>query len=122
MSNNEWRNLAPNLVRQRLIIEANTIDFIDNPELISSYLKQLSALTGMVTMRDPIVYSAHEDGYGAWQHWKTSGASFYSYPARNGDLPLITLDCYTCKPFETEIVVNFTKDFFNVTDIVYKEV
>lgn len=118
----EWKNLAPNLIRQRLIIEANTESFIADESLIREYLIELSKITGMTTMREPIIYTAHEDGFGAWQHWKTSGASFYTYPPRNGDKPLLTLDCYTCKPFSVIDAVNFTKLFFQTTDIVWKEI
>ncbi len=122
MKHIEWKNLAPKLVRQRLIIEATTDVFIDDMNQISEYLKQLTTVVGMTAMQDPFVYTAHEDGYGAWQHWKTSGASFYTYPARNGDKPLLTLDCYTCKPFNVEKAVSFTKNFWNTTEIVWKEV
>lgn len=117
-----WKNLAPNLVRQRIIVEATTKVFINNKSEIAEYLRQLTKIVGMTPMRKPFVYTAHEDGYGAWQHWKTSGASFYTYPARKGDPCLITLDCYTCKPFNSQKAVNFTKKFFNVIDIVWKEI
>jgi hypothetical protein len=117
-----WKNLAPNLIRQRIIIEATTTNFIDNKVMISKYLKQLTKIVGMTAMQDPFVYTAHEDGYGAWQHWKTSGASFYTYPARKGDPCLITLDCYTCKPFNSKKAVLFTKHFFNTIEIVWKEI
>jgi len=119
---NKWKNLAPNLIRQRIIVEASTKDFINDELRIAQYLKQLTKIVGMVSMRDPFVYTAHEDGYGAWQHWKTSGASFYTYPSQNGDPHLITLDCYTCKPFDSEKAVLFTKEFFNTIDIVWKEI
>lgn len=120
--NNRWKNLSPNLIRQRIIVEATTKDFIEDKSIISEYLKQLTKIVGMTAMREPFVYTAHEDGYGAWQHWKTSGASFYTYPARNGDPHLITLDCYTCKPFNSKKAVSFTKKFFNTINIVWKEI
>lgn len=34
----------------------------------------------MEKLSGPYAYSAHDIGYGGWTHWKTSGASFYSYP------------------------------------------
>jgi S-adenosylmethionine/arginine decarboxylase-like enzyme len=116
------KNLAPNLIRQRLILEANTSLFINDPQKIATFLKELSRITDMTIMREPIVYTAHEDGWGAWQHWKTSWASFYTYPARNGDQPLVTLDCYTCKRFDIEKVVKFTQSFFKTTEIVWREI
>lgn len=118
----DWKNLAPNLVRQRVVVEATTENFINNPEIIADFLKKLTIKVGMIACSEPFVYTAHEDGWGAWQHWKTSGASFYTYPARCGDRPLITLDCYTCKPFSAETVVIFMKEYFETTDIVWKEI
>ena len=117
-----WKNLAPNLCRQRIIIEATVENFIEDPTVIADYLRKLTEVVGMVPCREPIVYTAHEDGWGAWQHWKTSGATFYSYPSRNGDPALITLDCYTCKPFVTEKAVMFTENYFKTKEIVWKEI
>ena len=103
-----WKNLAPQLVRQRIIIEGTT-EKIVGPEQIKDYLVQLAGVTNMETLSDPKVYSAHEMGWGGWIHWKSSGAAFYSYPTKP---PLFTVDCYTCKPFSVEEAVEFTRSYF----------
>lgn len=114
----EWKNLAPDLVRQRVIIEGTT-DKIVEPEEIKRYLDELAKVTKMEKLSGPYAYSAHDMGYGGWIHWKTSGASFYSYPT---DKPLFTVDCYTCKPFSGEEAAEFTKKFFSAIELVWKEV
>lgn len=114
----EWRNLAPNLVRQRVIIEGTTKKIV-KPQQIKDYLNALSSVVDMTVLSEPVAYSAHEDGYGGWIHWKTSGAHFYSYPTYK---PLFTVDCYTCKAFSIEKAVAFTEKYFDAIEIVYKEI
>lgn len=112
------RNLAPGLIRQRVVIEG-TSEKIVTPEQITMYLDELANITGMEKLSGPYVYSAHEMGFGGWIHWKTSGAAFYSYPT---DPPLFTVDCYTCKPFSAKEAAEFTRKYFSATDLVWKEV
>ncbi|MDO8183780.1 MAG: S-adenosylmethionine decarboxylase [bacterium] len=113
-----WKNLAPGLVRQRVIIEATTEKLVE-PEQIKDYLLKLADITKMEVLSGPVAYSAHDMGYGGWIHWKTSGAAVYSYPTNP---PLVTVDCYTCKPFSAEKAANFTQEYFQAIELVWKEV
>lgn len=115
---NTWKNLAPNLVRQRVIIEATTLEIV-NPAQIKAYLLELAKVTDMEVLSKPLAYTAHDMGYGGWIHWKSSGAAFYSYPTEPA---LLTVDCYTCKPFSAEEAAKFTQKYFNTIDLVWKEV
>lgn len=114
----EWRNLAPGLVRQRVIMEGTTKKIVE-PEQIKDYLEKLAEVTKMEKLSGPYAYSAHDMGWGGWIHWKTSGAAFYSYPTNP---PLFTVDCYTCKPFSAEEAAEFTRKYFNAIELVWKEV
>ena len=116
--NYQWKNLAPDLCRQRVIIEGTT-KIIVTPDEIKKYLTELAEITKMEILSGPYAYSAHEMGYGGWVHWKTSGASFYSYPTSP---PLFTIDCYTCKPFSAEKAADFTREYFKAIDLVWKEI
>jgi len=116
--NSNWKNLAPGLVRQRVIIEGTTEKIIE-PKQIEEYLSKLAKVTDMEVLQGPVTDSAHEMGWAGWIHWKTSGAAFYSY---NTEPPLFTVDCYTCKPFSAEKAAEFTRTFFNAIDLVWKEV
>ena len=113
-----WKNLAPDLVRQRVIIEATTPQIV-TPNQMRSYLLKMAEVAEMQVLSGPYAYSAHEMGYGGWIHWKSSGAHIYSYPT---DPPLLTVDIYTCKPFSVEKVVNYTGEYFDVIEIVWKEI
>ena len=96
-----------------------TTNAIVEPEQIKSYLRKLAQVTNMEILSEPETHSAHDMGYGGWIHWKSSGAAFYSYPTNP---PLFTVDCYTCKPFSVEGAVKFTRQYFNVIEIVWKEI
>jgi S-adenosylmethionine decarboxylase len=113
-----WRDLAPGLTRQRVIIEATTKSIVE-PDAIKNYLSKLADVVGMEALSKPHAYSAHDMGYGGWIHWKTSGAAFYSYPTNP---PLLTIDCYTCKPFSAENAARFTREHFDTIELVWKEV
>ena len=113
-----WKNLAPNLIRQRVIIEGTTEKIVE-PEQIRSYLSELAKITDMEVLSEPEAHSAHDMGYGGWIHWKSSGAAFYSYPTNP---PLFTVDCYTCKPFSAEGAAECTRKYFNAIELVWQEV
>ncbi len=114
----QWVNLQPSLIRQRVIIEALTPKLI-RPRQMVAYLRELAKLTDMKIINGPKAYSAHDMGFGGWVHWRTSGAAIYSYPTNP---PLVTVDCYTCKPFNAQQAAEFTANCFKATKVVWKEV
>ena len=113
-----WKNLAPNLYRQRLLIEGTTKVMV-GPKEIKTYLLELADVTKMEVLAGPFVDSAHEMGWAGWIHWKTSGTHFYSYST---DHPLFTVDTYTCKFFDAKKLVDFTQKYFSALEIAWKEI
>ncbi|MBU1038990.1 S-adenosylmethionine decarboxylase [Patescibacteria group bacterium] len=113
-----FKNLAPSILRQRLIIEALTENLV-TPEQMVDYFKKLAEVVNMEIINGPQAYSAHELGFGGWVHWRTSGATIYSYPCSP---PLVTVDCYTCKPFDVAEAVKFTAKYFQTLKIVWQEI
>lgn len=112
------KDLAPGLLRQRVIIEGITESIVKEKE-IHSYLLELSKVLKMRPLREPYTYPAEDMGFGGWIHWVTSGAHFYSYTTNP---PLFTVDAYTCKAFSVEKAVDFTRNYFKAKEIVWKEV
>ena len=55
----EWKNLAPHIIRQRVIIECTTKNLIE-PTQIKDYLLKLAEVTKMEVMSGPYTSSAHE--------------------------------------------------------------
>ena len=121
----QWRNLAPALTRQRVLIEGTTLEIVTPPQM-KAYLRELADVAQMEVINGPYAYSAHEPGYGGWVHWRTSGAHIYSYPTDSPfgrmEHPLFTVDMYTCKPFDPKTVAEFTRGYFQAVEMVWKEI
>ena len=111
------RDLAPEIYRQRLIIEGYPTEPL-KAEDIKRYLRQLSDELKMIILIDPVTHRSDTYGEAAWIHWESSGAHFYAW-----DVPRLffSVDIYACKEFDAEDAVEFTQKFFNASDITYKE-
>lgn len=125
-----WANLAPHLCRQRIIIEGLTDKLYVEADIID-FMEKLSHKVGMRKLGEPFAYPAEDMGYGGWIHWVTSGAHVYTYPAevtgsefvtKREPQALVTVDAYTCKPFSLPRAIEFTREYFKCTDIVWREI
>jgi len=58
----------------------------------------------------------NNSGYALWMHWKTSGVQMYTW---DNEL-FFAVDLHTCKGFEPNIAIDFTKGFFQCTEIIDK--
>jgi len=111
------KDLAPDIYRQRLVIEGYPARTITDED-IKTYLAELSINTGMVQLIQPVTHRSDLYGWAGWIHWETSGAHFYAWEQPR---LFFSVDIYTCKAFSPESAVQFTRDFFNVTDIAARE-
>jgi hypothetical protein len=109
-------DLAPEIHRQRLVVEGRPPDII-GADAITHYLRDLSAVCDMHVLLDPVTHQSELYGWAGWVHWETSGAHFYAW-----DRPVrfFSVDIYTCKAFDALAVVDFTSEFFATTDVVAK--
>ena len=108
-------DLAPEIHRQRLVIEGNVRQSISAGE-IKDYLTGLSTVTDMVPLMIPMTHQSDLYGWAGWIHWETSGAHFYAWdqPRR-----FFSVDIYTCKAFDPQDAVNYTVDFFSPTETTW---
>ena len=106
------RDLAPEIHRQRLVIEGYPVAPIQAVQ-IQDYLAKTSEVLGMTVLRDPVTNHSARYGWAGWIHWETSGAHFYAW-----DEPALffSVDIYACKPFDAFAAVEFTREFFGITD------
>ena len=113
----DYTDLAPAILRQRLVIEGYP-SFPITAEHIKDYLKKLSDVTEMVTLIEPVTHCSDLYGWAGWIHWETSGAHFYAW-----ERPLLffSVDVYTCKAFDPQKVVDFTQEYFKTTKVTFKE-
>src|SRR5262245_51624701 len=106
-------DLAPGIVRQRLVIEG-TCDTRIGEDAIRDYLARPSGVCDMRALNDPVTHHSARFGWAGWIHWETSGAHFYAW-----DTPIFfSVDIYTCKPFDPAKVVRFTAEYFAAIDVV----
>ena len=106
-------DFAPMIHRQRLVVEGTCSKPI-TAEQITDYLTKLGDVTDMVVLTEPVMHQSPLYGWAGWVHWETSGAHFYAW-----DQPVLffSVDIYTCKAFDPDAVVSFTRDYFNATKI-----
>ena len=112
-----YRDLAPDIFRQRFVIEGTRQQPITDAE-IREYLRRLSDVCGMIVLLEPVTHRSERYGWAGWIHWETSGAHFYAW-----DEPgvFFSIDVYTCKPVATAEAVEFTRAFFDADEIVSHE-
>lgn len=120
-----WKDLAPNVFRKRLVIEAKFSGIKLSKKLIEGYLKDLTSELRMTVIFGPLVHPfargfdpSKYDGYEGILIWAESGVSFYSWERFN----FFTVDIYTCSDFNSKTAVEFTKKRFHTTEVAWKEV
>jgi S-adenosylmethionine decarboxylase len=109
-------DLAPTICRQRLVIEG-TCDTPISDIAIRDFLVGLSEVCGMRILLDPVTHRSDRFGWAGWVHWEGSGAHVYAW-----DRPVLffSVDVYTCKTFDMESAVDYTRRFFEARQIVAK--
>jgi hypothetical protein len=106
-------DLAPGLVRQRLVVEG-LVDAPINEAAIARYLRELSEVCEMDLLQGPVTHRSPRYGWAGWVHWEASGAHFYAW-----DDPLFfSVDLYTCRSFDSVRVLEFTARFFSTSRVV----
>jgi S-adenosylmethionine decarboxylase len=111
-----WQDLAPDILRQRLVIEGVPARPVDDA-LIRSYLSALSRVVDMVQLLEPVTHRSDLYGWAGWIHWETSGAHFYAWEQPR---LFFSVDVYTCKVFDVDTAVSFTQDFLSAGTVVAK--
>lgn len=110
------RDLAPEIHRQRLVVEGYPSRAITDSD-ITEYLQKLSVVTDMLTLIEPVTHRSDRYGWAGWTHWETSGAHFYAWEQPR---LFFSVDMYTCKPFDPRAVAAFTREYFGATELVYR--
>lgn len=106
-------NLAPDIVRQRLLIEGNFAVEI-NSQRVESFLVGLARRLGLRTYGKPTIHSpggagkAENQGYDAFIPLIDSGISLYVWSEKKFFAALL----FTCKEFDVDSAVSYTRDFF----------
>jgi S-adenosylmethionine decarboxylase len=112
------RDLAPSIVRQRLLIEGIIgIDVV--PDIIKSYFNDITRALHLRAYGEPIIYSpsgmGSEDnqGYDAFVPLIDSGIALYVW----SNARFASIVIYTCKSFDATVAVEATRHLFAMKDI-----
>jgi len=120
----EFVDLAPNIVRRRLVVECIHKNNFDEQK-IYNYMVNLSKVMNMTIVTMPVTNYVEEYGFSAYMSWKESGMHVYTWNNdENNDRPnFMSIDIYTCKNFEIKDVIDFTRLTFidEITDITWRE-
>lgn len=118
-------NLEPRVFRQRLIMEGHyNLKQIDG-EVIRKYLAKLSKVLEMRIFSGPYSWPPDKWDYpkvklhelNGFVAWTESGAHVYAWRF----CKFFTCDIYSCKRFNANEVIEFTKKFFKSKDAVHQE-
>lgn len=113
------KNLAPDVMRQRLLIEGFYSITVD-PDVIEKYFKTITENLNLRMYGKPIIFSPAGDGksenqgYDAFVPLVDSGISVYIWSNRKFFSGII----YTCKSFDEQMALDTTKKFFGMSEIV----
>jgi len=112
------RNLAPHILRQRLLMEGiYSIEM--NRDALARYMSGLAAHLDLRAYGEAVIYSpgglGKEDnqGFDAFLPLIDSGIAAYVWSAAR----FFSIVLYTCKGFEAERAVDFTRDFFGASSV-----
>ena len=112
------KNLAPNIMRQRLLIEGFYKIEADK-KVIENYFKTITEALNLPMYGDPIIFSPggkgkeKNQGYDAFVPLIDSGISVYIWC----NSKFLSLIIYTCKSFDENKALEVTKNFWNIDEV-----
>ncbi len=112
------KNLAPNIKRQRLLIEGFYSIDVDK-SVIEKYFKGITDYLQLKMYWEPIIFSPggegkkKNQGYDAFVPLIDSGISVYVW----SNAKFLSLIIYTCKDFDENKAMEFTKDYRKLNEI-----
>jgi S-adenosylmethionine/arginine decarboxylase-like enzyme len=115
-----YKNLAPDIQRQRLVIEGT----LHNPfkaEEMDRFCREMTKVLNMTEVTAPFCNYDPDYGWCAYVHWKESGMHIYAWDDRSPCF--FSVDIYTCREFQVESALNYVKDFFkeNLIEVTWKD-
>lgn len=112
-----FQNLAPMIHRQRLVVEG-TPTLAVGAQTIADYLRRLGKVLDMRVLTDPVTHRSERYGWAGWVHWETSGTHVYAWEQ---PILFVSIDIYTCKPFDPRLAREFTRSELQLTKVTTKE-
>jgi hypothetical protein len=115
------RDLAPDITRQRLLIEGCYTSLVDR-DTVQRYLLTLAAHLELQSYGEVVIHSPsgigkeQNAGFDAFLPLIDSGISLYVWSARS----FFAVVLFTCKRFDVEQALQFTRQFFSAAEIEHQ--
>ncbi len=112
------RNLAPEVFRQRLLIEGRYAGAVTR-ERLTGYLLGVAAHLELKAYGEPVIYSpaglgkAENQGFDAFLPLVDSGISAYVWSSAR----FFSIVLYTCKGFDAASAVAYTREYFGASEV-----
>lgn len=112
------KNLAPNIKRQRLLVEGFYDREVDK-QIISDYFTWITTYLHLRMYGEPIIFSPggegkqENQGYDAFVPLIDSWISVYVWTSTK----FLSLIIYTCKDFDEQKAIAFTHDFRKLQEV-----
>jgi hypothetical protein len=112
------RDLAPDIVRQRILIEGYYTVAVDE-DVIREFFAHLTSRLDLRMYDAPVVFAPggegrHDnEGYDAFVPLIDSGISLYVWTGPR----FLSAVAFTCKAFDAETAVATTREFFGMTEV-----
>jgi S-adenosylmethionine decarboxylase len=114
------RDLAPEITRQRLLIEG-TYAIEMNQSVVESYLLGVASHLNLRTYGKPMIHApsglgkVENEGFDAFIPLIDSGISLYVWSSAKFFATVL----FTCKTFDVEKALTYTTEYFNTSDFEY---
>jgi S-adenosylmethionine/arginine decarboxylase-like enzyme len=111
------RDLAPDVTRQRLLVEGFYTRDVDE-SVVREFLRDLPVALELRTYGEATVHApggagrADNEGFDAFVPLIDSGISLYVWSERR----FLAVVVFTCKAFDVDRAVDVTRDFFALSD------
>lgn len=112
------RDLAPDIVRQRLLVEGFFTAEVDEAA-IRAYFARLTSELALRTYDMPVIFApgghgrTENEGYDAFVPLIDSGISLYVWTVPR----FLSLVVFTCKAFDADRAIAVTKEFFAMDEL-----
>lgn len=116
------RDLAPDIIRQRLLVEGFYTRPVDE-DVVRRFLRDLPAALDLRAYGETVVHapggeaSAGNEGLDAFVPLIDSGISLYVWTTRR----FLAVVMFTCKGFDAERAVALTEDYFAMPEVEHRE-
>jgi S-adenosylmethionine decarboxylase len=116
------KDLAPDIVRQRLLIEGYFTIEIDE-SVITRYFDEITTALALRTYGAPTIFApggagkGENEGYDAFIPLIDSGISLYVWSVPK----FLSVVAFTCKSFDVARALEVTKDFFAMSQTAHLE-